>query len=81
MVTITGVESHPHSRIQALWISLAGPLIGATVPLSMLGIPARWHLIGLELTAVVLALNHLAMLLPWFPDGRIILQSIKQELK
>jgi hypothetical protein len=81
VVTITGVESRPANTNQALWISLAGPVAGAAVPLIVLGMSARWHLIGLSLTAVVLALNHLAMLLPWFPDGRIIKWSIKQEFK
>jgi len=79
VMTIVGVESRPSSRVKVLWISVAGPVVGVAVPLVFLGVTPHWRLVGLGLTAAVLALNHGAMLLPWFPDGRIIKQSIREQ--
>ena len=79
VVTMVGVESRPANRTRALWISLAGPVCGATVPLGCLGITSPMQVVGLRLTAVVLAVNHIAMLLPVFPDGQILKREIFEE--
>jgi hypothetical protein len=70
------VTSRPAGRTDAVMISLAGPLAGALLPLLLLSVqpPPAWALIGL-----LLAANHLAMLLPVFPDGRLILQNLSKD--
>ena len=69
------VVSHPPHRADAIVISLAGPIAGATVPFTIL---AFHPLAPITLAAAVLSVNHLVNLLPVFPDGRIIVQNLKQ---
>jgi type IV secretory pathway TrbD component len=73
----SSVVSVPGTRLQSVIISAAGPVAGSTVPALLL--PAH-SLPGLTFTGVVLIANHLAMLLPVFPDGRIIFSNLNKDI-
>ena len=72
------VESSPRRRRDAIIISVAGPLLGQ-LPALVIMLAGRQLPPGLLIGSLGLWCNHLAMLLPAFPDGKVLYQTLIKE--